>query len=204
MAISFIGAGAVQVGSNPTVPVPTGYAAGDYLIIFSTSGLNNTVPSGWTTIQSTTSQIMCCYKVATASESSVVMTVSNTSSETVMLCYRGVSSFDLVSTVNTTTGTTLATNTITTTASNDLVISYYSSNTVSTGTWTAPASTTSRVSIGQSGANRGILIVDEIQIAAGISTARTATNSASAGLWSLAFALKPTVAINTSNFFRMF
>ena len=49
MAITYVGAGAVQTGTNPTVPVPAGYAAGDLLLIFipGTAANNLPFPTGW-------------------------------------------------------------------------------------------------------------------------------------------------------------
>ena len=204
MAISYIGAGAVQTGTNPTVPVPAGYAAGDFLIIFATSGTSASVPSGWTNIQSVTSQVLCCYKVATASESSVAMTIGGTSSDAVMLCYRGVGSLDTVSTVsNTPSGTSVATNTLTTTATNDYVVSYFTAS-ATASTWTAPGSTTTRINQSSTLSLRGMLIVDELQVSAGTSTSRTATTTVGLSLYAVAFSLKEPTATSSGNFFRMF
>jgi hypothetical protein len=108
-----------------------------------------------------------------------------------MVAYRGVSATDTISTFNNTTSTTtIPTNTLTTTYANEYVVSVYSANTTA-GTWTAPASTTSRVDSASNGTVRALLVVDESQAAAGTSTARTATLSATNNFSSVAFSIIP-------------
>ena len=48
MAISFVAAGAVVTGANPTVAVPAGYALKDLLVIVTTGTATPTTPAGWT------------------------------------------------------------------------------------------------------------------------------------------------------------
>ena len=192
------------MGLNPTVPVPSGYASGDILIIVSVSG-TLTTPTGWTLIGTNNAWATAYYKVASASESSVAMTGGTATNETVMLCYRGLIGFDSSSTPvnNTTAGTSVTTNTLTTTAANDLVVSVYGANIVGSPTFTAPGSTTSRVNIpGVSGAggNFALLVVDEKQASVGTSTTRTAALSSSDVNGALSFSFKA----NQSNFFLMF
>jgi hypothetical protein len=131
------------------------------------------------------------YKFATGSEASVALTLAGTTSKAVMVAYRGVSATDTISTFNNTTSTTtIPTNTLTTTYANEYVVSVYSANTTA-GTWTAPASTTSRVDSASNGTVRALLVVDESQAAAGTSTARTATLSATNNFSSVAFSIIP-------------
>ena len=97
MAISFVAAGAVGTGTNPTAAVPAGYQQNDYLLIFLTCGNSiPTTPSGWTQIvgDSTTPRVYIYAKFAGSSESNVTVTVSSTASVAVMVAYRGVSYLD--------------------------------------------------------------------------------------------------------------
>jgi hypothetical protein len=187
MAISFVGAGAVSTGANSTVAVPAGIAAGDTLLIV-TSGTTPTptTPTDWVSIyaQGSLRFLTVFLKIATASESSVTLVQSGTSSKAVMLAYRGTSYFDVVGTVATGTSTSPATTSQTTRFANDYVVSFYATQLNATpSTWTAPASTTSRVNSGNSASIAGMLIVDELQAAAGASATRTATLSSSTA-WS--------------------
>jgi hypothetical protein len=186
MAISFVGAGTVQTGANSTVNVPAGIAAGDTLLIFTSGTATPTTPTNWTSIffQGTGRYLTVLLKIATASESSVTLVQSGTSSKAVMLAYRGTSYFDVVGTVATGTSTSPATTSQTTRFANDYVVSFYATQLNATpSTWTAPASTTSRVNSGNSASVTGMLIVDELQVSAGASATRTATLSLSTA-WS--------------------
>jgi len=206
MAISFVAAGTTTAGINPTVAVPSGYASGDLLVIVIT-GTSVTTPSGWTLLTNNAVTPVCYifYKTASASESSVAMTSTTTATKAVMLAYRGVGGVDVTGTfVQATTGTTIATNSLTTTQANDYVISIYAASpTISS--WTAPASTSSRVNSGASGILRGLLIVDELQASAGATTSRTATLSVTGiAKTSIAFSIKEPSGANKSSFFLLF
>jgi hypothetical protein len=208
MAISFVAAGTVIQGPNPTIPVPTGYAAGDLLILV----LNNSAPpasiTGWTLLTSNIAvpQFSIFYKTAGASESSVAITSASATSVNVMLAYRGTSGFDVTGAfANTGSATSLATATLTTTQANDYIISIYGSGSlIASGTWTAPASTTSRVNSSTVSGKRGLLIVDELQASAGATTARTATLSLANQITSIGLSIKePAAATVNSNFFLL-
>ena len=195
MAISFVGAGTVAAGTNPTVDVPAGVVAGDALIIFTNGSANaSPAPTGWGTIvfslvSGRYSTVF--FKLATASESSVTLTQSGASSRAVMIAYRGTSYFDVIGTVGIGTGTSPATPSITTRFANDYVVSFYATQTqVSPITWTAPASTTSRVNAASTSTANGLLIVDELQATAGASAVRTATLSSGTGWVAFAIAFK--------------
>ena len=190
MAISFVGAGTVSTGANPTVSVPTGVAAGDVLLIFASSSNGITAPTGWTGVQTFNTTNIIFLKIATSSESSAVASASNTNTAAVMVAYRGVGYVDVVGTQNSNTSTTPTTNSITTRFANDYVISFYSSAPAGGPTWTAPALTTQRVNQASSGTTRGILIADELQAVAGASVPRVATLSIGNSWNSLAIALK--------------
>ena len=208
MAISFVAASAVATGVNPTVAVPSGYAANDLLIIVQTSSNSSSVtPTGWTQLAkaSIAPIISVYYKIASASESSVTLT-GNSLTIATMLCYRGTSGFDVTSSFVRVTSTTVTTNSITTTAANDFVISIYGATSVALGTptWTAPASTTSRVNAGPTTTLTGFLIVDELKATAGATTSRTATISASDTIQALATSIKESAAATVnSNFFLL-
>jgi hypothetical protein len=195
MAISFVGAGTVASGTNPTVDVPAGVAVGDALIIFTNGSANaSPAPTGWGTI--VFSLVSGRYstvflKIATASESSVTLTQSGATSRAVMIAYRGTSYFDVIGTVASGSGTSAGTPSLTTRFANDYVVSFYGSATqASVITWTAPASTTSRVNVANTSTANGLLIVDELQATAGASTARTATLSSGNSWVTFAIAFK--------------
>jgi hypothetical protein len=196
MAISFVGAGTVAAGTNPTVDVPAGVVAGDALIIFTNGSANaNPAPAGWgTLVFSLISGLYSTvfFKIATASESSVTLTQSGASSRAVMIAYRGTVYFDIVGTVASLNNSTAAvTNSVTTRFANDYVVSFYASVAqAGARTWTAPASTNSRVNAANTSTANGLLIVDELQATAGASAARTATLSATTSWVSFAIAFK--------------
>lgn len=212
MAITFVGAGAVQIPgtTTATVPVPAGYAAGDILIIV-TANANAlaTTPSGWTaqvTSSQTQNYLSIFTKTATASESSVSITCSgglNSNSVSVMLAYRGSTGYQGKGTFQNTQGQSFSTSTFATTVANSLVMSVYLANKGFNQTWTAPASTTTRVNQADANATNGLLIVDEIKVTAGTTTARTATLSSSSTFTiygAIALTPKPT----STGFFLMF
>lgn len=185
MAISFVAAGTVATGTDPVVPVPTGYQTNDFLIIVTVGTASPSSITGWTqiTAQGAGQFVTAFYKFASASESSVNLLLTGTTSKAVMLAYRGVGYFDVISSYNTGTSTSPATLSQTTTFANDYVLSIYGSG-VNNGTnWTAAGSTTSRVNSSPSNTVQGLLIADELQASAGATTARTATLSKSTA-WS--------------------
>lgn len=194
MAISFVAAGAVATGTNPVVTVPAGYQQADLLVLTVSvaAAVAPTTPGGWTLLGSTTTtpRIYIYRKFAGGTESSVTVTVASTTTTAVMCAYRGVSATDTISTFAAATSTTIATNTLTTTYANEYVISIYAMTT-GADTWTAPGSTTTRVNSAGTAAVAGVLIVDELQAAAGLSTARTATSSASKALCAGSFSIIP-------------
>jgi hypothetical protein len=194
MAISFVAAGAVATGANPTVAVPAGIQANDLLLITIAAGANApTTPSGWTlaTNVTTTPRIYVYYKLASSSESSVALTAASTANAACMLAYRGASGIDVSANSTTVTSTTIATTSVTTTQANDYVVSVYAMTT-GAANWTAPASTTSRVNSSGTASLDGLLVVDELQAAAGATTARTATSSVSKLLSAVVVTLYPT------------
>ena len=192
MAISFVAAGTVATGANPTVTVPTGYAQDDFLIIVVTATATTATPTDWTLIsaQGAGQFITTFYKFANASESSVALTIAGASTTAVMVAYRGVGLQDVVSAYTTATATTLATATQTTLLANDRVLSIYANVTGAARTWTAPASTTSRVNFATTATVRGLLIVDEAKATAGLTTARTATISASSSMSAVSISIR--------------
>ena len=193
MAISFVGAGTVQTGANSTVDVPSGYAAGDTLLIFTSGTATPTTPTNWVSIyaQGANRFLTVFLKIATASESSVTLTQSGTSSKAVMIAYRGTSYFDVVGNVGNGTGILPATVSLTTRFANDYVVSFFATQLNATpSTWTAPLLTTSRVNSGNSASITGMMIVDEAQAAAGASASRAATLSSSTTWSAIAIAFK--------------
>jgi len=195
MAISFVAAGTVVTATNPVVTPPVGYQDRDLLVlvISGTTTTPGSVTGIWTRIAAQgASQFVTIYVgFALGTVQNAVVTVGNGQSTAVMLAYRGVSASDVISTFSTATAaTSLATNTFTTTYANEYVISVYAGNQV-VGTWTAPASTTSRVNFSPTSTVNGLLVVDESQTSAGLTTARTATITASHNLSAVAFSIIP-------------
>ena len=193
MAISYVGAGAVVRNVvNPTVAVPAGVVERDLLIIITTSSGASTVPTGWTTrFVGANVNISIFYKFADATNPSVTIANASTGSIcAVMIAYRGVGASDTISAVKNATATNIATNTLVTSFPNEYVISVYTSDS-NTNTWGVPASTTARVNAGGVSSSNGLLVVDELQAAAGTSTIRTATVTTSRLLSCISFAIIP-------------
>ena len=188
MAISFVGAGTAASGTSMTLNVPAGVVAGDLLLILGTSTSSIFTPTGWTQNANISNAIYS--KIATSSETSVVLGASAAQATSVMVAYRGVGYIDVIGTASSGSSTSPATNSLTTRFANDYVISYYSSATGAVNNWTAPASTTQRVNQASSLTTRGILIADEAQAVAGASAVRTATLSIGNSWNAIAFALK--------------
>ena len=192
MAISFVAAGTVATGTNPTVSMPAGYAAGDLLLLVTTSTTTPTNPNGWTSLSSQgAGQFITIYfKYSKSSETSVSLTNAGTTTKAVILAYRGGGAFQVVPAYTTGTSTTATPNTLTTTYANDYVISIYAGANIAQ-TWTANASTTSRVNSDGTTVVKSLLIADELKVSAGVSTARAATLNTSNTWSSIAIALIP-------------
>jgi hypothetical protein len=74
------------------VPVPSGYIAGDLLVMLVVSTTNPATPSGWNkgTVSFTSITTQFLWRVATSSESSVALSgVASSVTRAVMLAYRG-------------------------------------------------------------------------------------------------------------------
>ena len=208
MAISFVAAGTIGQGTNPTAGVPTGYSAGDLFIFIVSGGNSIATPTGYTALASfsTSPRVFLFYKIATSSESSVTISAGGGTATSVILDYSGTSGIDVLGTfANATAVTTLATNTLITTVANDFVISVYTANAVA-GTWSAITGTTVRVNSAATGSFTGLYIADELQASSGTTTARTGRISTSHSLTSYAFSIKPTGGVATTNgkYFLMF
>jgi hypothetical protein len=108
-----------------------------------------------------------------------------------MLAYRGAGGYEIVPAYRTGTSTSPAPNTLTTTVANDYVISIYANLSGGARTLTANASTTSRANSSTTLTVNGLLIADELKAATGVTTARTATISASSAWSSLAISFMP-------------
>jgi len=93
--ISYVAAGAIEANSSAiTLGVPSGYAAGDLLLIVTLTATSEAMstPSGWESYGSCngTGCVSIFWRVATASESSVTLSDSGSCNMGVMLCFRGV------------------------------------------------------------------------------------------------------------------
>jgi hypothetical protein len=201
MAISFVGAGAVATGASPAVAVPAGTAQGDLLLlVFS----GTTIPAFFTSISQAWVQLVTqgtgqfltvfyTYSQGATQPATVTLSVAGASTKAVVLAYRDAGAFETLPAFTVGTGTTVTPNTLTTTYANDYVVSIYADALNATpATWTPNGSTTSRVNSANTSTVTGLLIADELQAAAGVSTARAATLSSSASWSSLAIALVET------------
>jgi hypothetical protein len=197
MAISFVAASPTVQGSNPTVTVPTGIVQGDLLVIF-INGTPTTpaTPAGWTSRAAEGSQnfLTIFYKFATGTETSVSFTSANLFTSVVMTAYRGVSANDTIGGFDITTsgGSSLAAPTFSTTYANEFVVTVWCQNASGFSFYTPPASTNVRVNTSSNGlTGNGLLVVDELKAATGVTTSRTATASLNGSMASVAFAIIP-------------
>jgi hypothetical protein len=182
MPITFVGASAsVTSGTNPFAQLPSGVIKDDLLVIVSVGGVTPATPAGWNLLNSQGAGqfITVFWRFAAADDgSNTQLTMAGTTNRAVMLAYRGAGAIELRPAFTTGTGTTATPNTLTTTYANDRVISIYGTA-VGTATLTANASTTARANGAPTASILGLLVADETQVSAGVSTARGATISAS-------------------------
>lgn len=195
MAISFVGAGTVVQGANLVIAPPAGYQKDDFLVMVLTQNGTNTAntPAGWTLVRSLTTTLPRTFvwvKFASAVEGNYSSGTGAASAKGVMLAYRGVSALDSSSLFATASSTSITTNTFTTSSADEYVVSVYTMQPAS-ATWTAPGSTSTRLDSSSTGSVCGILMVDELQAAAGVTTARTATSSVSTGLSAMSLSFRP-------------
>lgn len=211
MAISFVGASAYVSGIGTFVPnivsvaTPAGYQAGDLLVVVGNlsgaSGLpiaTGYAPSGWFSMFPTaTNQLsMIWYKIASASEPGVALFLTEgMTAGAAMFCYRGAQ-LDVVGTYQLSLAvSSIATASVTTRAANDYVVSVYGAQ-INARTWTAPGSTTTRLTANPTAFDGGILVVDELQATEGASATRTASvTGGGTTLTRMSFALKETEVI---------
>lgn len=204
MAISYVGAGAVGTGTNPTLALPSGYTEGDLLLIVVANQTSaGSAPTGWATMVNTlvaNNFLTIYYRVAGASEVSVSLSTGGTGGKAVMLAYRGANAYGGLSAYTAVTGTSLATATVASTvAANDFVLSIFADNNVASA-WTAPGSTTTRVSSDSTATFCGLLIVDETQASVGVTTSRTASGSVSNTISSIQLVLTTSSIANNITF----
>lgn len=196
--ITFVGAGSTATAASNTLTVPTGVQSGDLLLILCSSGGTHdlTTTAGWTKIVNDSTsgslRVQVWWKVAGASESSNSFASTQSRMRGVMVAYRGVaaSPVDVApTTANTGTSTSASTASVTTTVVKDLVLGLASTS--SAANYTYPASVTGRYNVACNGSINGLIVWDEIQSAAGASTVRTATLSASVDWRTYSAAFKP-------------
>ena len=205
-AITFVGAGTPGTGTNPVCSVPSGYAAGDLLIITTTGTVTATTPAGWTAIPVVAASypFTIFFKYASVTEASVTVTMVSVYAKAVMVAYRGAYGFQGASVTASpgVSATTITPNPVYTTQANDVVLSIYSSNIIA-NTWTPDAATTARVNSPSTASFFGLLLADETQASIGASTPRTATSSPAVTGTAISIAIKlplttKTVIISTT------
>ena len=182
---SFVAASAVVLGSNPTVPVPTGIQPNDLLVLVVGDGSNPqaNVPTGWTVASTTislTPAVGVYYKLSGASETPVAVNNGGAAQGiAAMVAYRAPGTFRLDAAVasgswNRTSSTSVTTASITVNQTDDLVLSVYVT-TAAASTLTPDAATTARVNSSGTASNGGLLIAEENKAATGATTGRTMT-----------------------------
>jgi hypothetical protein len=194
MAITFVAAGTSASGTNPTVTVPATITKDDLLVIVTTGTATPTTPAGWTQLaaQGASQFITVLYKYAAATEASVALTLTGTTSRATMFAYRGAGAFQLSATFATGTSTTGTTNTLTTTYASDFVVSIVANLAGATRTLSIPTGTTVNQTTNTSTTVNGLMVSSETQVAAGTSTSRTSNISISSAWSSVAIAFIPT------------
>lgn len=188
---NFIGASAsVTPAKDPIAVLPAGVASGHLLVIVATSSSGQTLstPAGWLAFIGPNfgaEKLSAWYKIAGGSETNVTVTSTGSlaTQEAVMLAYSGIKAggpFERSSSTGG-VGTAATTPSITTTATDDLLLHIYVCHFAGSAvTWTAPGGTSARYTLAAlAGANNGFLIVDENKVAAGATSGRGATLSAS-------------------------
>lgn len=190
--ITFVAGGAAA--NSATAALPAGWQAGDLLLYVAAGNSSFTAgPAGYTSTisNSPNPQSIYAYKIATSVETNPAATGGGGSVNSVCLAYRYVNAapFDVAS-LATANSTTITTTSLTTTVAKDLIISVLMANSNTTAITSTPPNTTVRVSATALG-RRGLVIVDEIQAAAGASTPRTFTVSSSNTMKAYALAFKP-------------
>jgi hypothetical protein len=177
-----------STGSNSlTISTPAGIQAGDLLIavIANRDSWPLPTPAGWNLIRrdsnGTVIQAALFYRVATASEpAGVTFTLTGASNSQMaggIMAYSGVNATSPIgsSGVANGSGTTASTPSQTTTGSNRLALHLLTKRQEALP---APAGTTSRGSIGGSGANSvGLTAADEVVAAPGSTPSRSATST---------------------------
>ena len=208
MAWSYISAGSVVHGANPTVPLPSSYATGDLLLLVLNGGNGASAPSGWTVIASSVGHFentSVWYKIATSSESAPVVSSFTNLSVAAMVAYRGVNSLNITPSLSWGNSGKVISNSITTTNTDELVISIFSSTWV-TGTWTPPTGVNVRLNVpGLSSTNLSFLLVDEDKTPAGATISRTIQYAPAYGVDAMVFSLyQSSTSTSSSNIFLMF
>jgi hypothetical protein len=197
MPITYVGSSAVATGANPNIASPAGLFPGDLLILITTGtttpGISSFSYQPWNRIyaQGLNEFITIFYKFSTGQVDggALLNTLTSTRSKSVILAYRGVGNIDVLGSAINATGLTVNTNTLTTNYANDFVLSIYSDST-GASTFTNPTGTTNRINSAPTASVLGLLIADELQAVAGLSTARTGTHSVSKSFSSIALALR--------------
>lgn len=206
MAWTYVNAGAVALGASPTPALPAGLAQNDLMVMVGTSSatFGATPPTGYTEAARYTTAspfLAIYYKFAGASETAVAITNANTTTAAVVLAYRSLEAFDVISAVAANASSlTIATNTATTTKNNDLVLSIYGGGITASATraWTAPTGPTNRVNQSRTTTNTGMLVSDINQATAGTTTSYTATTAQTAALAAYAVAFKAISAFTST------
>ncbi|MDP2141261.1 MAG: hypothetical protein Q8L20_10665 [Gammaproteobacteria bacterium] len=176
--LEFRAASSMFSGSSPTVTFPSGFAAGDLLVLCVCSGGDTTTPSGWTLPSganrgSGTTRITTFFKIATGSETSFTLGNSQSRTSGGMIAYKptgGSVSFVSLAT-NDGSGTTASTGTQSIADLPALIVSHFckAPNNDDIGT----VSSTNQRLLGNSDNNlTNIRVVDEFPVAAGTSTSR--------------------------------
>ena len=199
MAVRYSAKGTMGYGTGAVnATVPSGYAEGDLLVLV-TSGRSAfpNAPSGWTTIgmASNAGRISnrTCYKIATASESTVAVADSGSYTTALMLLFKGNDTTNPIniSTTNTGGGTNFSATGVTTTKDNCMIVhctTFQDAGTASDGSnYSAPPSNANLSSVTErhdyyyrsgTNINGGIYVVTGLKAIAGATGDTTSTADA--------------------------
>lgn len=191
-------------GSSLSLSLPAGVAANDQIILAVTLPGNQSIkstPTGYTAVGTFTSgtgasnvKLAVYRRTAVAGDTSVTVTFSRTFAKAATLVvYRGVnptSPIDVSSSGTTVSGTSVVAPSVTTTKANDQLVMAVGAESSTAGTWSAPATMTTRVSQAGGPTTAGA-IADQALGAAGATGSRTATFSVTGSLAGALLALQP-------------
>jgi len=203
MAWSFVAAGTVATGANPSPGLPAGYAANDIFILAASSETSpSSSVSGYTVLLNTgpNPRLGFWWRLATASESAPTLSDSDASTCAVLLDYRGLntSPIDASSALNSATSPVSAPQ-VQPSAPNDAVLNFFVSLATEPA-WTTPPGTTIAVNSAASSTVCSLLVVHQNWASYGLTPVETASSGGTCVAATLALKqLQPAITAQPAN-----